>query len=44
MEQLGLLEMNVADACGRGISDGDPVRVFNDRGEIFLTAKINGAV
>jgi len=44
MEQLGLLEMNAADARARGISDGDAVRVFNQRGEMLLTAKVNGAV
>jgi len=44
MEQVGLLEMNAADARPRGISDGDTVRVFNKRGEMLLTAKVNGAV
>ena len=44
MEQVGLLEMNAADAHPRGISDGDTVRVFNKRGEMLLTAKVNGAV
>ena len=44
MEQLGLLEINAADARPRGISDGDTVRVFNQRGEILLTAKVDGAV
>ncbi len=44
MEQVGLLEMNAADARPRGIADGDAVRVFNRRGEIFLTARVNGAV
>jgi anaerobic selenocysteine-containing dehydrogenase len=44
MEELGLLEMNGADAIPRGISDGDSVRVYNHRGEIFLTARVDGAV
>jgi anaerobic selenocysteine-containing dehydrogenase len=44
MEQVGLLEMNAADAKPRGIADGDTVRVFNRRGEMFLTAKVNGSV
>ena len=44
MEQMGLLEMNAADARSRGIADGDTVRVFNQRGEMRLTAKVNGAV
>jgi anaerobic selenocysteine-containing dehydrogenase len=28
----------------RGISNGDRVRVFNDRGEIVLKARVDGAV
>ena len=44
MEDLGLLEMNPEDAGARGIADGDPVRVFNRRGEIRLHARVNGAV
>jgi len=38
------LEMHSDDAGGRGISDGDKVRVWNDRGEITLIAMVNGAV
>jgi anaerobic selenocysteine-containing dehydrogenase len=44
MEDVGLLEMSAADAKARGIGDGNPVRVFNQRGEIVLTARVNGAV
>jgi molybdopterin guanine dinucleotide-containing S/N-oxide reductase-like protein len=44
MEEIGLLEMNAADARVRGIADGDTVRAFNRRGEILLKAKVNGAV
>ncbi|HEX8816972.1 MAG TPA: molybdopterin-dependent oxidoreductase [Terriglobales bacterium] len=44
MEELGLLEMNKADAHPRGISDGDSVRVYNRRGEMFLTARVDGTV
>ena len=44
MEKIGLLEINALDARTRGIADGDPVRVFNPRGEIMLQAKVNGAV
>jgi molybdopterin guanine dinucleotide-containing S/N-oxide reductase-like protein len=40
----GLLEIHAADAAARGISDGDPVRVFNDRGAIHLVAHVNGSV
>ena len=44
MEETGLLEMNATDAGARGIGDGDRVRVFNSRGEIALTARVDGAV
>jgi anaerobic selenocysteine-containing dehydrogenase len=44
LEESGLLEMNSADAVQRGINNGDPVRAFNDRGEIALRAKVDGAV
>jgi anaerobic dimethyl sulfoxide reductase subunit A len=32
--------INKLDAAARGISDGDMVRVFNDRGEIALPASV----
>src|SRR5579884_3445451 len=38
------LEMSRVDAELRGIAEGDAVRVFNDRGEIRLTALVDGAV
>ncbi|MGA8088785.1 MAG: molybdopterin-dependent oxidoreductase [Terracidiphilus sp.] len=38
------LEMHPTDAKARGIADGDKVRVWNDRGEILLTALVDGAV
>ena len=38
------LEISREDALRRGIVDGDRVRVFNDRGEIFLNARVDGAV
>jgi anaerobic selenocysteine-containing dehydrogenase len=44
MEERDLLEINVADAAARGIRDGDPVRVFNDRGELRLRACVDEAV
>ncbi len=44
MEEVGLLEMNAADAQVRGIADGDSVRVFNRRGDILLRARVEGAV
>jgi molybdopterin guanine dinucleotide-containing S/N-oxide reductase-like protein len=36
------LEMHPADAQSRNIADGDPVRIFNDRGSLHLTAMLNG--
>jgi len=44
MEATGLLEMHASDAAPRGIRDGDTVRAFNRRGEIQLTAKVDGRV
>jgi anaerobic selenocysteine-containing dehydrogenase len=44
MEKEHELEMNRHDAESRGIKDGERVRVFNQRGEIFLTARVDGAV
>jgi len=38
------LEIAYEDAKARGIGDGDRVRVFNQRGEIFLRARVDGAV
>ncbi len=32
------------DAAARGIGDGDPVRIFNDRGEFSVLARLDGAV
>ena len=36
------LEIDAADAAARGISDGDRVRVYNQRGELFTTAAVSG--
>jgi molybdopterin guanine dinucleotide-containing S/N-oxide reductase-like protein len=44
MEEEGLLEINSADARTRGIANGDPVRVFNRRGDILLKARVDGKV
>ena len=44
MEEPGLLEMHRDDAQARGIAEGDTVRVFNQRGEIRLKARVDGAV
>jgi anaerobic selenocysteine-containing dehydrogenase len=35
------LEIHPDDARRRGLADGDPVRVFNDRGSLNLTAMLN---
>jgi anaerobic dimethyl sulfoxide reductase subunit A len=34
------ISINTADAQKRGIKDGDMVRVFNDRGEMIIPAKV----
>jgi anaerobic selenocysteine-containing dehydrogenase len=44
METPGLLELSRRDARARGIADGDRVRVYNQRGEVELTAKVDGRV
>jgi anaerobic selenocysteine-containing dehydrogenase len=44
MEELGLLEISSADAKTRKIANGDKVRVFNQRGEIVLSARVDGKV
>jgi anaerobic selenocysteine-containing dehydrogenase len=44
MEETGLLEISRSDAERRGIRDGDTVRVFNNRGEIQLKARVDGKV
>ena len=44
LEEVGLLEMNPADAQPRGIRDDDRVRAFNCRGEMQLKARVDGRV
>jgi anaerobic selenocysteine-containing dehydrogenase len=44
LEHPELLEIHAEDAAARSIRDGDRVRVFNQRGEIVLTARVNGTV
>ncbi|HEU5457986.1 MAG TPA: molybdopterin-dependent oxidoreductase [Terracidiphilus sp.] len=38
------LEMHADDARARGIGDGDAVRIWNDRGELRLTAMVTNSV
>ena len=40
----GVLEIRAADAAARGISTGDTVHVWNDRGQIQLTARISESI
>jgi len=40
----GFLEIHPSDASSRGISDGDVVRVFNDRGEMKVRARLTEAM
>ena len=44
MEESGVLEISASDAKARGILNGDRVRVFNHRGDIFLKARVDGKV
>jgi anaerobic selenocysteine-containing dehydrogenase len=44
MEETNLLEMHSSDARARGIADGETVKVYNRRGEIFLKARVDGRV
>jgi len=44
MEEIDILEISSTDARTRGITNGDTVKVFNRRGEIFLKARVDGAV
>lgn len=39
-----LLHMNPQEAAGRGLQDGDAVRVFNDRGSITATLMVDNAL
>jgi anaerobic selenocysteine-containing dehydrogenase len=38
------LEMHPKDAAARGIGEGDAVRIWNDRGELALTAMMNASL
>lgn len=43
-EREPFIQLNAEDAERRGINDGDPVRVWNDRGECRLKASISDRV
>ena len=38
--ETGTITLHPEDAQIRNIASGDPVRVFNDRGEAFLSAQV----
>ena len=38
------LEIHPADATARGIADGDPIKIWNDRGSLNLTALFNASL
>jgi anaerobic selenocysteine-containing dehydrogenase len=40
-ERAGVLQMNPADAQARGLGQDDPVRVFNERGEVHCPVALN---
>jgi anaerobic selenocysteine-containing dehydrogenase len=42
--QTATLHLAAADAEARGIRNGDPVRVYNDRGSCLLEANVDGRV
>jgi len=44
MERRFELQMSAVDARARGIEEGDWLRVFNDRGEVRLQARVDGSV
>jgi anaerobic selenocysteine-containing dehydrogenase len=44
MERRFELQMNTVDASARSITDGDALRVHNDRGELHLHARVDDSV
>lgn len=44
MERRFELQMNAVDARVRGIAEGDILRLYNDRGEVRLRAKVDDSV
>ena len=43
-KRAAVLQMNPADAVARGLSTDDPVRVFNDRGEVQCAVALNADI
>ncbi|MFC5999622.1 molybdopterin-dependent oxidoreductase [Quadrisphaera sp. GCM10027208] len=43
MDPEPLVELNEREMAARGLVDGDVVRVFNDRGEVYLKVRTNNA-
>ena len=43
-EGVPILDIHRNDALAKNINDGDKVRVFNDRGEVYITAKVSDKV
>jgi anaerobic selenocysteine-containing dehydrogenase len=44
VERPHTLDMHPADAAARGIADGTPVRIWNDRGETVLAARVTAGI
>jgi anaerobic selenocysteine-containing dehydrogenase len=42
--RIGIVEMHTDDAAKRNIANGDVVEVFNSRGTVRLTAKIDATL
>lgn len=42
LSETSYIAIHRADAARRGIENGDPVRVFNDRGSLVLRAEVDG--
>jgi len=42
--QTALLTIHPEDAAGRGITNGDAVRIFNGRGECLLRARVHSGI
>ena len=43
-KRAAVLQMNPADAVARGLSTDDPVRVFNEHGEVHCAVALNADI